>query len=327
MKRDVRATICIPTVRRLGFFREALESAVCQSFESYEVLVSVNSPEPDYFHQVASAIGRVERTHPSRMIRLVRPPSFLQIADHANFMVSQGGGEYWCYLGDDDRMEPHFLETLVPLLDAHPDAGFALSDYQVIDDMGALRPELTRKLIRSTHLDTLKTGFFSHASLARLALWNAMWLPCVLFRRSVLEAFPFDPGNEAPDRDFWLRIADAQVDFGAVYAQVPLLNYRIHEHQYSQVTKKAQADWIRSLERYHSVARAEPKLHNRELAYAYSKLGKALLVEGDRAGAWRALLVALRKNPFDGRAYRFVLHAALPTFLLGFLRAAKNRPS
>ena len=324
VKRDARATICIPTVRRLEFFREALESAVCQSFEDYEVLVSVNSPEPDYFHQISSAIERVKRTHPSRTIRLVCPPHFLQIADHMNFMVNEGGGGYWCCLGDDDRMEPHFLETLVPLLDSHADAGFAFSSYQVIDDQGTLRPELARKMFRSTHLDSLKTDFFPHVGLARLALWNALWLPCALFRRSILEAFPFEASNEAPDRDFWLRIADAQVDLGAVYAHVPLLNYRVHKEQYSQLTKKGQADWIRSLERCHSVARAEPKLHNRELACTYSMLAKALLVEGDRGGAWRALLVALRKNPFDRRLYRFVLQAALPTFLLGFLRAARD---
>jgi hypothetical protein len=117
MRREVRATICIPTVSRLGFFKESLESAVCQSFEDHEVLVSVNSPGPDPFpHDPIDAI-----------------PRFLQIADHANFMVNQGGGEYWCYLGGDDRMEPDFLETLVALLDLHAEAGFAFSGFQNID--------------------------------------------------------------------------------------------------------------------------------------------------------------------------------------------------
>jgi hypothetical protein len=138
-----------------------------------------------------------------------------------------------------------------------------------------------------------------------------------------MEKFPFDSGNEAADRDFWLRIADAPDGLGAVYTRTPLLNYRRHEDQYSS-TPSSQSDWIRSLERCHSVAEAEPKLHNQELAHTHAMLGKALLDMGDRAGAWHALRVALRKNSFDRRTYRFLLQALLPAFLLRFARRARG---
>lgn len=326
-KPPVRASVCIPTVNRLRFFREALESAASQTFQDYEILVSVNAREPDYVHQVADVVEQVQRQHPTLTIRTVQPPGFLQIADHTNFLVDQANGDYWSCLADDDVMHPGFLATLVPLLDAQPGAGLALCDYLVIDETGTVRNDLGEALTVATRRDRLEEGFFPHASLARLALWNALWFPCALFRRSVLESFPFEPKNEAPDRDFWLRIADSRADFGAVCTRAPLLDYRLHENQYSRVTRAAQADWIRSLERSHSVARAEPRLHNRELAYTYSKLGKALLVEGDRGGAWRALAVALRKNPFDRRIYRFALQAALPKFALEYLRSTRDKRS
>lgn len=319
------AAICIPTVDRLEFLREALESAATQSFDDYETLVSVNSTDPGYHDGVGEAVEAARRRHPARTIRIVKPSRFLPIADHANFMVTQTTSVYVCFLGDDDRMEPAFLRTLVSLLERCEGAGFAFCDFQVIDGGGRVRGDLRARFDRITHRENLEEGFIPHRALSRLALWNAIWLPCSLLRRTVLEDFPFALGHEGPDRDFWLRIADAPVGFGAVYTRAPLLNYRLHELQYSKGARTSQSDWIRTLERCRSVAEAEPRLHNQELAYTYAKLGKALLAEGDRAGAWRALLVALRKNAFDRRTYRFVMQATLPASTLGYLRRLRER--
>lgn len=324
VRSDVRATICIPTVHRLGFFQEALESAASQTFQDYEIVISVNSPRASYFQEVATAVEEVGREFPSRAIRIIQPTNFLNIADHLNFMVEHAGGDYWCYLADDDRMEPEFLESLVSLLKTHGDAGFAFCDFEVIDGTGAIRPDLARKLTRSTNRDMLVDGFYPHPTLGRLALWNAIWFPCALFKRPVLESFPFDPGNQAPDRDFWLRIANAPSGFGAVYTSTPLLEYRLHGDQHSKASAKAQLDFLGSLGRAHSIAAAEPRVFKLEVAHIQAKLGKALLDEGDRLGAYRALLVALRNNPFDTRTYRFALQSVLPTFVLRFARRFRD---
>ena len=321
---DVPATICIPTVHRLGLFRGALESAASQSFRDFEILVSVNSAESSYFQQVAGVVERVELQHPTCAIRVIRPPNFLHITDHANFMVDHAAGRYLCFLSDDDRMEASFLETLVPLLDARDDAGFAFCDFTIIDEKGVTRRDLTARDARDTHLASLEEGFIPHAALARLALWNAVMLPCSVFRRAVLDEFPFASGNEAPDRDFWLRVADAPGGLGAIYTQTPLLHYRHHHLQYTRLTRASLSDLIRALQCCRSVAGAGLILHRRELARTHAKFGKALLDEGDRLGAWRALLVALRKNPFDRRTYRFVLQAALPASALRYARRLRE---
>jgi Glycosyl transferase family 2 len=319
------ATICIPTVHRLQFFCEALESAMSQSFDNYQILVSVNSTEPGYHHQVERVVEEVKLRHRARAVRIVKPPRFLHIAEHTNFMVGQATGDYLCYLADDDRMEPSYLETLVPLLQEHEDAGFALCGFLIIDETGSTRRGLSEKDARETHLESLEEGFIPHAALARLALWNALMLPCSLFRRILLAEFPFESGHEAPDRDFWLRVADAPGGIGGAYTRAPLLKYRHHEHQYTKFSRASQSDLIRTLNGCHRVAEAEPSLYNQVLARTYAKLGKALLDEGNRAGAWRALLVALRKNAFDPRIYRFVLQAAVPASALKQFRMLRER--
>lgn len=321
----MKASICIPTVNRLAFFQEALESAASQTFEDYEILVSVNSTDPGYHERVAAVVESVNGRHPARTIRTVRPPRFLHIADHTNFLVDQARGAYWCYLADDDRMEPQFLETLVGLLDAHDDAMFAFSDFLVIDGTGAIRPDLGAKFTRATHRDRIDEEYIPHSSLARLALWNAIWFPCCLFRRTLLQDFPFDSGNEAADRAFWLRLADSAVGLAAAYTPTRLLHYRLHSQQYTRVSSRGQSDLIRALESCYRVAKSEPHWHNRELAYVYAKLGKALLDEGDRSGAWQALRVALHKNAFDRRIHRFVLQTALPSAGLRHLRRLRER--
>ena len=321
----MKATICIPTVSRLEFFREALGSAASQSFQDYEVLVSVNSEDPDYFGRVAALVEEAKREHPARAIRMVQPPRFLHIAEHTNFMVEHSSGTYWCYLGDDDRMEPGFLRTLLHLLQAEEEAGFAFCTFLNIDRDGKVRRDLSALNTHAFHIDHLEEGFIAHSALPRLALWNALMFPCALFRRAVLEDFPFAPGNEAPDRDFWLRIADSSAEFGAVYTPSPLLNYRLHDQQYSSASRAAQSDFIETLAACRNVAAAEPGLHKRILAQTYARLGKALLDEGDRAGARRALLAALSKNPVDLRTYRFAMQAALPGPLLESLRRIRRR--
>jgi Glycosyl transferase family 2 len=318
------ATICIPTVHRLQFLCEALESAASQSFDNYQILVSVNSTEPGYHHQVERVVEEAKLRHRARAIRIVKPPRFLHIAEHTNFMVEQATGDYLCYLADDDRMEPSYLETLVALLQEHEDAGFALCGFLIIDEKGTTHRGLSAKDAQETHLESVEEGFIPHSALARLALWNALMLPCSLFRRTLLAQFPFESGHEAPDRDFWLRVADAPGSIGGVYTRAPLLNYRHHKHQYTKFSRASQSDLIRTLERCHHVAEAEPSLHNQVLARSYAKLGKALLDEGNRAGSWQALLVALSKNAFDWRIYRFVLQAAVPAPALNCLRRLRD---
>ena len=323
----MKASICIPTVNRLEFFREALESAASQTFDDYEVLVSVNSSDSDYHEQVAMAVAEVRGRHPRRTIRMVRPPEFLHIADHTNFLVDNARGAYWCYLADDDKLEPQFLETLVSLLDAHGDAGFAFCRFMIIDEWGIPHPDLAARDARITHLDSLTEGFVPPATLPRLALWNALMLPCSAFRRTFLEQFGFESGHAAPDRDLWLRIADAPGGLGAVYALVPLVSYRHHGHSYTRLTSRSQRDLVRTLETCGNVAGAEPRVYRQEMARIHGKLGKSLLDEGRHREAWRALLTSMRENGRDWHTYRFVLQALMPDAALRCLRAIRRKLS
>lgn len=126
-----RVTIHMPTYNQGRFVGEAIESALNQTYQDYEVILS-NNHSTDETDQV---IARYEG-HPK--LRVIRPPTFLDGAEHFRFCTAQSDSELFSYLCTDDVLRPRFLERLVGLLDRYPSAVFAHSAAEVIDEQGRL---------------------------------------------------------------------------------------------------------------------------------------------------------------------------------------------
>lgn len=100
----MRYSIVVPTRNRAGKLRHALQGAVSQWFDDFEVVVSDNHSTDDTPRVIDEFLG------PS--VRRVKPPESLSMTAHWNFAIGQARGERVLFLCDDDALLPDALAQL-----------------------------------------------------------------------------------------------------------------------------------------------------------------------------------------------------------------------
>ena len=106
-----RFSIVIPTRARSALLDLALTSALSQTYDDYEVVVSANGPDP--------ATDDVLHRHADPRLRVVRPDHPLPCHENWNHALRHAQGEFVHLLCDDDALHPRLLDILAGLLDAH----------------------------------------------------------------------------------------------------------------------------------------------------------------------------------------------------------------
>jgi glycosyltransferase involved in cell wall biosynthesis len=112
-------TIGIPTYNRSGMLRQALESALSQTYPNVEIIVSDNG-SPDDTQQVVAQYA-------DPRVACIRQDPPIHPIDNWNCLWREASGEHVVILHDDDYLEPRFCEQLVGLYRKHPDVGLAVS--------------------------------------------------------------------------------------------------------------------------------------------------------------------------------------------------------
>lgn len=106
-------SIVIPTRNRAGKLRHALQSALAQQYDDFEVVVSNNCSTDD----TALVIAAERSPH----LRYVRAPKSMSMPDHWQFALSQTQGDWVLFLCDDDALMPGALAALAKIATAQPD--------------------------------------------------------------------------------------------------------------------------------------------------------------------------------------------------------------
>lgn len=104
-------SIVVPTRNRAGLLRYALESALDQTYDDYEIVVSDNSSEdetPEVVHKLRD--GRV---------RYFRTDRVLPMHDSWEFALNKASGEWITFLCDDDALFPCLLQTVAETISRH----------------------------------------------------------------------------------------------------------------------------------------------------------------------------------------------------------------
>jgi hypothetical protein len=102
-------SVVVPTRNRGHLLPSALTTALEQTFDDYEIVVSDNFS--------ADGTGDVVRERGSERIRYVRTDRTLSMPDHWEFAFDQARGRYVAFLCDDDAWAPTALERMVDALE------------------------------------------------------------------------------------------------------------------------------------------------------------------------------------------------------------------
>jgi glycosyltransferase involved in cell wall biosynthesis len=308
-------SVIIPTHNRAALVREAIQSALDQTYPAREVIV-VDDGSTDETPQVLARYGDA--------IRTVRTPH-RGCAAARNTGINLARGAYFAFVDSDDVAPPNKLAVQVPVLEARPDVGFV---YGPSVAFGVeLAHEMVHQPIRPDPDGWVAVGLF---------LTTQLGFDSVLIRREAVEkAGRFDETlRHNEDTDLLLRVA---LDWKAVCLDVPTGRHRWHPGRKS---RDEVALWSAVLHSMQRVLASRPDFHARlgpraeaRLAEVRREISLGLAARGELAAARAEAAAAWRHQPSVGlAAWRLVLESPplVPAWLgtlrflgrsLGFVRA------
>ena len=118
------ATVVIPTYNHARYVGEAIRNVLRPDYRPIEIIV-VDDGSTDDTAQVVGEFG-------ATVCYIRQENRGLSAARNAGIRLA--AGEYVGLLDADDLYEPHFVSTLVRLLQAHPDAGAISCGYRFVDE-------------------------------------------------------------------------------------------------------------------------------------------------------------------------------------------------
>jgi glycosyltransferase involved in cell wall biosynthesis len=279
---DPLVSVIIPCYNGEAFLKEAIESALAQSYHRVEVIV-VDDGSTDSSSEIAQKL-------PVRYIR--QPNRGLTVS--RNLGVSASKGSYIVFLDADDRLKPEAIETGLRVLTEHPECAMAVGDHLFVSKDGSHLADSRKDCVAAHHYEALlRSNFIEMISSA-------------LFRRSVLdEVGGFDPGlRVAEDYELYLRIAR---NYPICCHSTVIAEYRMHQANASHNSElmltmtlqvlRSQASYIRGdvrrLFAFLEGLRTWRRQYGRQLASELARSFSSLPVHQIR----RKLLVLLNHYP------------------------------
>ena len=207
-----KVTIAIPTRNRVTYLALSLQSALQQTFEDIEIIISDN--------MCIDGTAALLATIADPRVRILRQTTELTMVQNWNACVAAATGEYFLLLSDDDLLEPRAIERMVQTFESGPDAervGMVYCRGHVIDAEGkALHGGMTAPL--QEEAPDVIVAFFNSQ--------RKTWPCAILLRRHDL--------GSGYSSDF-LLITDAAAWITAVcirgcarFVNEDLVNYRVH---------------------------------------------------------------------------------------------------
>lgn len=212
-------SIVTATLNRVGYLREALRSALAQSFTDFEILVC-DDGSLEETRQLCESLGDFRIKH-------IVNQAPRGIALNTLFGISQASGELVAILNDDDRWTPEFLSKCTrPLLqDQHVVLVFA--DHWLIDEKGRRLEQESDENSRLFGRAGLPTGTLQDAprALADNAIPLAMGS---VFRKSAVDWGMYSE-QAGGAYDFFISYCLLRSGCEAVYINERLTEYRVHD--------------------------------------------------------------------------------------------------
>lgn len=209
-------SIAIPTVDRLDYLKEAVRSALAQSYEHVEVLIGNDGPTAE-IEEWSRGIAADDRR-----VRYQRSQSRLGLAGNWNALADAAQGEFLIIIGDDDRLLPNFVERLMEVIP--PSVQVAFSNHYLIDSEGVRLEAESRQLTSRYHRDELSAGEIINP--ARWVWQNSVPMSAAMVRTQVVQRLRFKEDLNTPEIEFFVRLAQEGGHF--FFTPEYLAEYRVH---------------------------------------------------------------------------------------------------
>ncbi len=310
-------SIIISTYKRPKYLKEALESAIKQSFTNFEIIVS-DDGSPESPQDIIDAFS-------DSRIRFIRNEQNVGITLNLAGAFEAARGKYVACLNDDDLWNEDFLTTLVPILESNSELIVAFSDHYIVDEKSRIDYQATKENTSRWKRDQIQEGihqpFYAIAMVdeavhvANAAVIRKDWIDWDAFRKAGVAGM-------GRHWDLYLRYLVCRDGHGAYYTPKRLTRYRVHSQGVTSLTgRKSLEAKILSAQSWLIIYEQcinDPALHQlhpffcRKLAFAYATLGIGLLRIQEYQKARSNLLAALRQDWRNVRALAALLLSYAP---------------
>lgn len=210
MQLNPKVSIVIPVYNGSNYMREAIDSALAQTYKNIEVIV-INDGSSD-----GGKTDEIIRSYGDRICNFVKENG--GVASALNLGIRKMAGDYFSWLSHDDLYCPDKIERQVACLEKGKKNIVLYSDYDRIDGRG--------NIIQTRRIKHVEPDKFRYALISILPINGCTALvPKICFEDTGL----FDEKlKTSQDYDMWFRMAK-QYDF--VHIPDVLMKSRVHEEQ------------------------------------------------------------------------------------------------
>ena len=193
---NTKVSICIPVYNSAAYLTAAVESALAQCYDSFEILI-VDDGSTDGSTSIAE---RFANNH--TRIRFIANETNIGMVANWNRCLELAQGEYIKFLfGDDLLASPHCLEQLAEILDRHQEISLACS----------FRTRIDHNSVATAERGFLPTGCQVSGKRAiqdcLIAAWNFIGEPSVVMFRKRQATRGFDKSyRQLVDLEMWSHL-------------------------------------------------------------------------------------------------------------------------
>jgi hypothetical protein len=219
-------SVILPVYNCAPYVKEAIDSILQQTFRDFELII-IDDASTD------NTVAEIESIADSR-IQLIRKPVNSGYTSSLNKGIEIAKGTYIARMDGDDKALPNRFEQQVALLEKHPDIVVCGGAMQI---MGT-----EERVVQPESHDAINVGMLAICSMCH---------PTVMMRTSFIRnsGHAYNPDKEpAEDYDLWVHLLRT----GKFYnIQEPLLAYRVHGGQTSQIRVKKRLQSALESKSYH----------------------------------------------------------------------------
>lgn len=204
-------SIIIPLFNKSAYILKCLQSIICQTYTSYEIIL-VNDGSTD------DGIEKIQGSgfSPIKQLKIINQQN-RGVSTARNNGVRHAKYNYIAFLDADDWWEPTYLSEMKNLIDAFPEAGIFGCGYRLVKNgVGRIADVAVEP--------AFSVGLINYFEVYARNLCMPLWTCSVVIRKSVFEAEngfkPFLKLGE--DFDLWVRVA---LKYPVAFLNKPLANY------------------------------------------------------------------------------------------------------
>ncbi|MEA5550927.1 glycosyltransferase family 2 protein [Anabaena cylindrica UHCC 0172] len=213
-------SVIIPTYNRMGYLKQAISSAVTQTYQNIEIIVSDNcSPENPQFLVESFADSR---------IKFYRHQENLGMLTNQMNAFSMARGKYVASLHDDDIWHEDFLAKLIPPLEANSDLVLAFCDQYIIDTQSKINAVITEENTRYYKRDQIASGIYEDFVEIGLIDKSIPTAAACVIRNGLID-WNLIPAEVGGMWDLYLTYLCCVSGYAAYYCSEKLTYYREHE--------------------------------------------------------------------------------------------------